>query len=391
MKRVFLIVLDSLGIGALPDAAQFGDEGSNTLGAIQASPYFHCPNLTKLGLFRIDGTDHTKQTVSAQGVYARLQEQSMGKDTTTGHWEICGVVSKEPFPTYPEGFPTEVIEPFSAAVGRDVLCNRPYSGTQVIADYGQAHIDTGALIVYTSADSVFQIAAHEDIVPVQTLYRYCEAARAILTGRHRAARVIARPFAGEAPSFYRTGGRKDFSVSPPKATLLNLLEQSGLDVLAVGKISDIFNGSGVTRAYHSHSNQEGMAQTQALLAEPFHGLCFVNLVDFDMLYGHRNDTDGYAKAMSRFDWWLGSFITELQTEDLLMITGDHGCDPSTPSTDHSREATPLLAYAPGIIPCNLGTRASFADIGKTIAEIFHADPANQLEGVHFLEELYHDR
>lgn len=387
IKRVFLIVLDSLGIGEMPDADKYGDEGSDTLRAIAASPYFACPTLTRLGLFHIEGTDHTLQCDNPLGSYARMTEASEGKDTTIGHWEICSLISRKPFPTYPNGFPKEIITAFSNATGRGVLCNLPYSGTQVIKDYGEAHLQTGDFIVYTSGDSVFQIAAHEQIVPVQELYRACRIARDLLTGNNAVARVIARPFAGKAPSFVRTANRRDFSLSPPSDTLLNLLQKKGIETIGVGKIGDIFHHSGISQSFISHGNEEGMLITRKLVKEAFHGLCFTNLVDFDMLYGHRNDVDGYAKAMSEFDACLTDFINELQANDLLIITGDHGCDPSTPSTDHSREYTPLLLYYPGIPSRALGTRKSFADIGKTIAELFEADPDHLLDGVSFWKEI----
>lgn len=386
-QRIFLIVLDSFGIGELPDAAAYGDKGSNTLRAIRQSPYFHCPNLARLGLFHIDGVTSVGEPVQDPiGVYARMAEQSAGKDTTTGHWEMASLVSNVPFPTYPNGFPAAVLQRFSEKTGRGVLCNRPYSGTQVIQVYGAEHCQTGKLIVYTSADSVFQIAAHESVVSIEELYRYCGIAREILSGPHAVGRVIARPFTGTAPDFVRTANRRDFSLTPPRETLLNLLKRQGLDVIAVGKIKDIFNGSGITQPYLTHSNREGMRTISELMQKRFHGLCFINLVDFDMLYGHRNDVDGYAKAMSDFDQWLGETLPHLSDTDLLLITADHGCDPSTPSTDHSREYTPLLLYSPGLSGKNLGTRSSFADIGKTIGQFFCVN-TDQLDGKSFLGEL----
>lgn len=386
-KRVFLMVLDSFGIGEMPDAEEYGDRGSNTLRTVSQSRLFDCPNMARLGLFHIDGTHSNKQGGKPIGAYARMRELSKGKDTTTGHWEICSLVSKRPFPTYPDGFPDEIINAFSAATGRGVLCNRPYSGTQVLSDYGQAHLQTGKLIVYTSADSVFQIAAHERIVPVDELYRYCQIAREILKGRHSVGRVIARPFTGQVPGFTRTAGRRDFSILPPSDTLLNLLQKQGKATIGVGKIFDIFAGSGITEKYSTHGNDEGMQITCDLLNKDFTGLCFVNLVDFDMIYGHRNDIDGYAKALTVFDQWLGGILPVLKQDDLLMVTADHGCDPAAPGTDHSREYTPLLIYYPGITATNLGTKDSFADIGKTIADIFNADSNNILAGKSFLEEL----
>ncbi len=365
VKRFFLIVLDSVGIGGAPDAVQFGDAGSDTLASIRESESFDCPNLARLGLFHIDGVGGGVESPLA--AYARMQEASAGKDTTIGHWEIAGLVSSDPLPTYPNGFPDDVIEAFSRATGRGVLCNLPYSGTDVIRDYGEEHMRTGDLIVYTSADSVFQIAAHEDIVPIEELYRYCELARALLTGRHGVGRVIARPFEGAHP-FKRTARRHDYSLLPPAPTMLDAIKHAGLDVISVGKIEDIFAGQGVTEGMRTANNDDGMQKTEALAKREFHGLCFVNLVDFDMVYGHRNDVDGYAKALSRFDAWLGTFLPLLSEDDVLLITADHGCDPKTPSTDHSRECTPMLLYGKNVSPINLGTRSTFADIAATVLE-----------------------
>lgn len=369
-KRVFLIVLDSVGIGEMPDAAAYGDEGSNTVKVCSEQPEFNCPNLTKLGLFNIDGMDYKDGTASPLGAYGRLSEKSKGKDTTTGHWEIMGLVSEMPFPTYPDGFPEEVLNEFTEKTGRGILCNKPYSGTKVIEDYGLEHIKTGDLIIYTSADSVFQIAAHEDVVPVEQLYEYCRIAREILKGNHGVGRVIARPFEGKYPDFKRTPRRHDFSLVPPKDTVLDYLKKTGFDVLPVGKIYDIFAGKGVMESQPTTSNADGMNKTDEWLGKDFNGLCFINLVDFDMLYGHRNDVKGYAKALTEFDIWLGEFMQKMNDDDVLMITSDHGCDPVTESTDHSREYTFILAYGKNVESVNLGTRNSFADIGKTIAEIF---------------------
>ncbi len=369
MKRVFLIVLDSCGIGALPDAAAFGDAGCDTLRRIAASPSFDATNMRRLGLGNIDGVDYIGATDTPSAAVARLAERSMGKDTTIGHWEIAGVVSSRALPTYSEGFPPEVIDAFKAATGRGVLCNKPYSGTEVIKNYGQQHFDSGDLIVYTSADSVFQIAAHEDIVPLEQLYAYCRAARRVLCGEHAVGRVIARPFIGEASNFTRTANRRDFSVEAPRETLLDAVKAAGQTVYTVGKIADIFAGRGVTRSVLTHSNAEGMDAALAALNEDFTGLCFVNLVDFDMLYGHRQDVDGYAAAFASFDRWLPSFFAQMGDEDILFITADHGCDPGDDSTDHSREYVPLLIYGNGVRTVNLGTRATFADIGATVAEV----------------------
>ena len=388
IKRVFLIVLDSFGIGALPDAARFGDAGSNTLAAVEQSPCLHIPTLEQLGLFHIAGTNSAKKCRAPLAAYARMAEASNGKDTTTGHWEIAGIVTEQPFPTYPNGFPPEIITAFEKATGRRVLCNRPYSGTAVIADYGEEHVKTGALIVYTSADSVFQIAAHEDVVPVEQLYTYCRIARKLLAGEHAVGRVIARPFAGSAPNFYRTERRHDFSLEPSRNMLLSHLSERGFEVLSVGKIFDIFSGVGITKSIPTHNNREGMEATERLLGQDFQGLCFVNLVDFDMLYGHRNDVDGYAKALSAFDSWLGAQLARLRKEDLWIITADHGCDPSTPSTDHSREYTPLLVYGDQVRPVDLGTRDSFSDIAKTIEALFAID--SDINGSSFLKDIEKD-
>ncbi len=367
-KRLFLIVLDSFGVGELPDAGLWHDEGSNTLAAIRNHEYFDCPNLKSLGLFNIDGVGGGISSPVAS--YARMAERSMGKDTTIGHWEIAGVVSPIPLPTYPHGFPADVIEEFERKTGRKVLCNLPYSGTEVIKDYGKRHMETGDLIVYTSADSVFQIAAHEDVVPVQELYRYCRIAREMLVGKHGVGRVIARPFNGEYP-FTRTANRHDFSIKPPQDTMLDILHHAGLATISVGKIYDIFAGCGVSEGNRTVSNSNGMQVTKAIQGRDFEGLCFVNLVDFDMKYGHRNDVAGYASAATEFDRFLTRFLAGMREEDVLIITADHGCDPSTPSTDHSREYTPMLIYGRHVKGgINLGTRTSFADIGATVLAYF---------------------
>lgn len=369
MKRVFLLVLDSCGIGALPDAAAFGDAECDTLRRISASPAFEATTMRRLGLGNIDGVDYIGAVERPSAAVARLAERSMGKDTTIGHWEIAGVVSPRALPTYPEGFPPEVIDAFRAATGRGVLCNKPYSGTEVIKAYGQQHLDSGDLIVYTSADSVFQIAAHEELVPPEQLYAYCRAAREILRGEHAVGRVIARPFVGSAPDFTRTANRRDFSVEAPRETLLDAVAAAaGQTVYTVGKIADIFAGRGVTRSVMTHSNAEGMDAALKALLEDFEGLCFINLVDFDMLYGHRQDVDGYAAAFAAFDRWLPTFLAGMGDEDVLFITADHGCDPGDDSTDHSREYVPLLVCGAGVTPINLGTHATFADIGATVAE-----------------------
>ena len=367
MKRVFLIVLDSFGIGTAPDSADFGDAGADTLGSIRRSAKFSAENMKKLGLFNIDGIAGGIE--APVGAYARMTERSRGKDTIIGHWEMCGVISESPMPTFPDGFPEELLEKLSAAWGRGILCNKPYSGTQVIADYGREHIETGKLIVYTSADSVLQIAAHESVVPIEELYRDCETARGICQGKYGVGRIIARPFEGEYP-FKRTTRRHDFALVPPHKTTLDLLKDAGLDVIAVGKISDIFAGQGVTDAIKTAGNADGMEKTMALLDRDFRGFAFVNLVDFDMVYGHRRDIDGYAAATAAFDAWLGDFRAKMRPDDLLLITGDHGCDPGFTGTDHTREYTPLLAAGDAVRPGNLGTRTTFADIGATVADIF---------------------
>lgn len=370
VKRIFLIVLDSVGIGEAPDAADFGDAGSNTLAAAAASRFFDLPELGRLGLFNIDGVSCRPAAAEPEGSFARMTERSKGKDTTIGHWEIAGVISPRPLPTYPNGFPPEVIEAFRQKTGRGVLCNRPYSGTEVIRDYGREHLETGALIVYTSADSVFQIAAHESIVPPEQLYEYCRIARELLQGEHGVGRVIARPFEGEWP-FVRTPRRHDFSLEPPSETMLDRIKAAGLDVIAVGKIHDIFAGRGDTEHIFTSGNTDGIARAIALTKRPFHGLCFVNLVDFDMLYGHRNDPDGYARALTEFDRALPQLLAGLGEGDVLMITADHGCDPATPSTDHSREYTPWLIAGPAVRPgVNLGTLPTFADISATVLDAF---------------------
>lgn len=384
-RRLFLIVLDSVGIGEAPDAAQFGDEGSNTVrAAVEAGA--DLPNLRRLGLFNIDGMDWTEPEAAPIGAFGRMREASMGKDTTIGHWEIAGVVSPKPLPTFPDGFPPEIIRNFEKLTGRKVICNKPYSGTQLLLDYGREHVETGALIVYTSADSVFQVAAHEDIVPIEELYHDCELAREMLTGDYAVGRVIARPFVGEYPNYTRTARRHDYSLQPPRATMLNNLEDAGYECIGVGKISDIFAGSGITQQIRTQNNTDGIAKTLDLMENDFEGICFVNLVDFDMVYGHRNDAPGYARALMEFDQALPKFMEQMGEDDLLIITADHGCDPSTPSTDHSREYTPMLAWSKKIRPgANLGTRTTFADIGATVLEYFGLE--NRTDGQSFLKEI----
>lgn len=371
MKRVFLIVLDSFGIGAMPDAEKFGDVNVNTLAACAASGALRIPNMIAAGLGNIDGVTCLPKAEAPTGAVARLTEASMGKDTTIGHWEIAGIISPEPLPTYPEGFPKEVLDAFAEATGRGWLCNLPYSGTDVIRDYGQEQLDTGKWIVYTSADSVFQVAAHEEKIPLEELYDACHKARKILRGRHGVGRVIARPYVGNArDGFTRTPNRHDYSLEPPKETMLDAVKAAGLDCLAVGKIHDIFAGEGMTEYVFNQSNLDGMHHTEDYAARNFHGLCFVNLVDFDMVYGHRRNSVGYAQALTEFDTWLGGFLPTLGEEDVVMITADHGCDPSyMATTDHTREYVPLLILGKQVKPVNLGTRGSFSDIAATVTEL----------------------
>jgi len=386
-KRAFLIVLDSVGVGELPDAADFGDVGSNTVKAAATSGLLEMPNMKKLGFFNIKGIDDMYDDIPASPMYAvsRLAERSKGKDTTTGHWEISGLVSEKPMPTFPDGFPEEFIKAYSERTGRRILCNKPYSGTDVIRDYGKEMVETGALIVYTSADSVFQIAAHESVIPVEQLYEYCKIAREMLQGDLGVGRVIARPFEGEWP-YKRTSRRHDFSLVPPRDTMLDVLSGNGFDVLSVGKIIDIFAEKGITEFVRTANNEEGIERTLENLDKDFNGLSFTNLVDFDMQYGHRNDAPGYAKALSYFDSRLPEMLEKLRDDDILMITADHGCDPVTPSTDHSREYIPLVIYGKNLKHgVNLDTRSSFADIGATILDYFGL-PIN-IDGESFLSEI----
>ena len=386
-RRVFLVVLDSYGIGNAKDAKDFSDEGANTLQSIAASDKYDTPLMKKMGLFNIDGVTCKEGVERTIGAYGRLSEQSLGKDTTIGHWEIAGIISPTPLPTYPNGFPKEVLDEFSKKTGRGVLCNQPYSGTEVIRDYGEEHMKTGDLIVYTSADSVFQIAAHEEIVPIDELYRYCEIAREILQGEHGVGRVIARPFVGENGNFTRTPRRHDYSLVPQKTTMMDVLLKNGLDTYGVGKIYDIFAGKGIAHTVRIENNVDGMNKTMEWQkSEDFEGLCFVNLVDFDMTYGHRRDIDGYANAASVFDKQLETFVEQMRADDILMITADHGCDPGYSGTDHTRECVPLLVYGAQIKEnVNLGTRTSFADIAATILDLF--DLPIETSGESFKQEI----
>lgn len=370
VKRIFLTVMDSFGIGGAHDAEAYGNKGAYTLKTISKSHFFKARNLAKLGLFNIDGLNFEKDEKPI-GKYARMTELSKGKDTVTGHWELSGLILDKPFPTYPNGFPKEICDEFEKRTGQRILCNKPYSGTQVLRDYGEEHLKNGGLIVYTSADSVFQIAAHEGQVTVPELYKYCETAREILCGEHCVGRVIARPFGGDnADNFYRTENRHDFSLKPFGKTVLDILKNSGKDVISVGKIYDIFSGCGITEAYKTKNNIEGIQRLSELTERDFTGLCFTNLVDFDMLYGHRNDIDGYARAVSYFDENLGSIFDKLTEEDIFIITADHGCDPGFPGTDHTRENVPLLIYQKGQESENLGTITGFDFVSELILKQF---------------------
>ena len=406
MKRVFLIVLDSFGIGEEPDADLFGDLGTNTIKSCATSSYFDMPNMAKLGLFNIDGVDvpFTSKDINAlkgeekalyekikedvannkhEAMIARMREKSMGKDTTIGHWEIAGMVSDKPMPTYPNGFPKEVIDEFEKRTGRKAIVNATYSGTKVINDYGDEHVKTGALIVYTSADSVFQIAAHEEVVPLEQLYEYCRIAREILQGEHGVGRVIARPFLGESNNYYRTPHRHDFSLVPPRPTMLSILKDAGKDVLSIGKIYDIFAGNGITDYVYTESNEDGIEKTLKWMDRDFNGICFTNLVDFDMLYGHRRDIDGYAKALAYFDQRLPELLSKLNDDDCLMITADHGCDPGyTKTTDHTREYIPFICFGKNVNANNLGTRNTFSDIGATVLDMLSVE--GKLDGTSML-------
>ena len=383
-KRIFLMVMDSFGIGGAEDAARFGDQGSDTLRSLIRTGHFRAPTLGLLGLFHIDGVERTLAAGEPIGAYGRVCEQSEGKDSTIGHWELAGIRSYEPLPTYPNGFPGEITDELERRTGRRVLCNLPYSGTDVIRDYGKEHLETGGLIVYTSVDSVMQIAAHEDAVPTEELYRCCEIAREILSGEHCVGRVIARPFAGEWP-YKRTSGRHDYSAVPPSRTVLDLLKQHGLETIAVGKINDLYAGAGISEAIRTGSNEEGMAVASLLLERDFCGLCFVNFVDFDTVYGHRRNVGGYAEAVMKLDAWLAGFIAGMQRDDILMITADHGCDPTYRGTDHTRENVPVLVYGKEVKPGNLGVRGSFSDIAATVADIF--DVPYGLNGESFKKDL----
>jgi phosphopentomutase len=384
-RRVILIVLDSLGIGEMPDAAAYGDAGSDTLGHIARHRPLRLPNLVALGLANIRPLAHLEPAIEPLGAFGRCALASPGKDTTSGHWEMAGIHLARPFPLYPSGFPLEIMDEFERRIGRGWLCNLPASGTEIIERLGVEHMRTGRPIVYTSADSVFQVAAHEAVIPVEELYRICQAARDILHGPHEVGRVIARPFIGEPGAFVRTSNRKDFAVPPPAGMLLDRLAERSVMVHSVGKIFEIFLGRGILRKSKTRNNADGMAKTIEAMSATSEGLIFVNLVDFDQLYGHRNDVEGYAQALEAVDAWVPQLTASLAPDDLVIFTADHGCDPTTPSTDHTREYVPLLAYGPGVRrSANLGVRASLSDIGQTIAENFgaHID-----EGVSFLSAI----
>ena len=387
VERVILIIIDSLGVGALPDAAAYGDAGSNTMRSCFQTGVLNIPAMGGLGLFNINGIDFGVPHPSPAGAYGRMAEASSGKDTTIGHWEIVGIISTKALPTYPNGFPVELVSRFESKTGYRAICNKPYSGTEVLKAFGTEHLETPkSVIVYTSADSVFQVAAHTDVVPLEELYRICEVARGLLVGNHGVGRVIARPFDGPPGAFRRRPERRDFSITPPRDTLLNILQQRGFATIGVGKIEDIFAGSGISKNYPTKSNADGMKKIEALLQENFTGLCFANLVDFDMMYGHRNDAVGYANALNEFDAWLSGILPQLRDSDILIITADHGCDPGFPGTDHTREYVPLLVFSNQARQgADLGTRSSFADVGKTIADLFGLDAP--INGVSMVEEI----
>lgn len=388
VNRIILIVLDSVGIGELPDAALYGDVGSDTIGNIaKIVGNFDLPNLVALGLGNIDHGSHgIKISDKATGCYGKCIEKSSGKDTTTGHWEIGGVILEKPFPTYPNGFPESIISEFERRIGTKTIANKVASGTAIIEELGEEHVNTGYPIIYTSADSVFQIAAHEDIVPIERLYQMCRIAREMLTGEHAVGRVIARPFTGETGKFKRTSNRRDFSLKPTGKTILDYISAKGLDVCAVGKIEDIYAGEGVTSAVHIKNNMDGVDKTLDYMKAENKGLIFTNLVDFDMLYGHRNDVLGYANALKEFDNRLPELFSAMKPSDVLIITADHGCDPTTPSTDHSREHIPVLCYGEALNKnVDLKVRSSYSDIGKTVLDLLKVD--GEIQGKSFIDEI----
>ncbi len=371
IKRIIMIVLDSLGVGELPDASLYGDTGSNTLAhTAAAAGGLSLPVLGSFGLGCLTEVAGVPCVASPAAAYGKMAEKSKGKDTTTGHWEITGIIMQQAFPVFPDGFPEEIIKPFTKAIGRPVLGNTRASGTEIIKELGEEHLRTGYPIIYTSADSVFQIAAHEEVVPPATLYKWCETARELLQGDYAVGRVIARPFAGKAGSFFRTSNRRDYSLPPPKPTVLDRLVAAGYEVLGIGKITDIFAGRGITSSVHTKNNDEGMQAVLEGMDSLYSGLIFANLVDFDMIYGHRNDAAGYAKALERVDGQLAAVVDKMGAEDLLIVLADHGCDPLHPHTDHTREYVPLLVYGRQVRPGSLGIRSTFADVGQTVAELF---------------------
>lgn len=386
INRVIWIVLDSVGIGALPDAERFNDSGCNTLCHTLQATKVRLYNLESLGLGKIEGAFGILTTEEPKGSFGRCAELSDGKDTTVGHWEMAGIHSPSPLPTYPNGFPDEIVEEFERRTGRKILVNLPYSGTKVLDDFGKAHMESGDLIVYTSADSVFQIAAHEEIVPLHQLYTYCEIAREILVGKHAVARVIARPFVGTEGAFKRTPNRHDYSLSPPGITVLDNIKKAGRNVIGIGKIEDIFNGVGITESIHTNSNAHGIETTIQKMEESSSGLIFTNLVEFDSTWGHRNDIEGYAQGLKYFDEQLPRIISAMKEDDVLIMNADHGCDPTTPGTDHTREYIPLLICGKKINKgINLGTLSTFADIGQTIADLLGTEPVS--EGVSFKAKI----
>jgi phosphopentomutase len=387
VDRVILIVLDSVGIGELPDAKEYGDVGSNTLGNISKQMGgLRLPNMERLGLGNIQGIEGVKPYEAPEGAFGKCAEMSAGKDTTTGHWEIAGLILDQAFRTYPEGFPSEIIEEFEEKIGTKTLANKPASGTAIIEELGDEHVKTGYPIVYTSADSVFQIAAHEEVIPLERLYEMCQIAREMLMGEHAVGRVIARPFIGTSGNYKRTSNRKDFALKPFKNTMLNYIANSKQEVWAVGKIEDIYNGSGITKAVHTKNNMDGVNKTLEYMKEGGRGLIFTNLVDYDMHFGHRNDVEGYANALVEFDNRLPEIIDSMNTGDVLILTADHGCDPTTPSTDHSREYIPVLVYGSKVKAGNdIGIRKSYSDIGKTIAELLGVE--NDIAGESFAKDI----
>lgn len=383
-KKAILIVLDGVGCGNAPDAEEYGDAGANTLRGVMLAASPSLPNLARLGLLNLPDVG-PKPTGQPTGGYGRCRERSAGKDTTTGHWEMAGLYVREPFPTYPNGFPPELMEQFEQMIGRRTLGNYPASGTAILDELGEEHMRTGRPIVYTSADSVFQIAAHESVIPPEALWRICEQARGLLTGPNAVGRVIARPFTGAPGRFTRTGNRRDFSLTPPGDTMLDILKRNGLTVAGVGKIEDIFAHRGLTQTDHAVGNDACLASTLRMMEQPWEGLIFSNLVDFDSLYGHRNDVDGFARALMAVDAAIPAMLKRLGPDDLLMFTADHGCDPTFPGTDHTRELVPLICYTPGMRPVDLGLRETYSDISATILDFFGI--ANTLEGTSFLGQL----